>query len=43
MLELAPLGKMIQWVSGKNANVVQLEMAIALFIQPLKGTVQGYL
>jgi hypothetical protein len=43
MLELALPGKMIQRGSEKDANKVQLEMAIALFIQPLKGTVRGYL
>jgi hypothetical protein len=43
MLELALLGKTIQRGSGKSANKVLLERAIALLIQPLKGTVRGYL
>jgi hypothetical protein len=43
MLELALLGKLIQRGSGKDASKVLLEMAIALLIQPLKGTVRGYL
>jgi hypothetical protein len=43
VLELALLGKMIQQGNERNANKVFLEMAIALLISPLKGTVRGYL
>jgi hypothetical protein len=41
--ELALLGKLIQRENEGNANKVFLEMAIALLISPLKGTVHGYL
>jgi hypothetical protein len=43
LLELALLGKLIQRGSGKDASKVLLKMAIALLIQPLKGTVRGHL
>jgi hypothetical protein len=37
------LGKLIQRESGESVCRVQREMAIALLICPLKGTVRGYL
>jgi hypothetical protein len=43
MLVLAFLGKWIQRESGEGVCKVQREMAIALLIWPLKGTIRGYL
>jgi hypothetical protein len=43
MLELALPCKSIQRESEKDVSTVSLETTIALLIQPLKGTVRGYL
>jgi hypothetical protein len=42
LLVLAFLGKWIQRESGESVCKVWREMAIALLIWPLKGTVRGY-